>query len=458
MIHFMNRRLKHLITLLTVILLSAGQAYGLTGSWCGELAIGQAKLLLVFHFSETADGATQCTLDSPSQGVKGLPTTVTLCTDDSISLTCSTIGASYHGRITTASIQGTFQQHGYSFPLNLSPEVSIEERRPQTPKPPFPYSTVDTVFTAPDGALMSATLTIPDNVPNGRITAVVMVTGSGPQNRDEELADHRPFAVIADHLARHGIASLRYDDRGTGKSTGNFLTATTDTLKEDAMSGIAFLRSIASIAKVGVLGHSEGGTIAFMLGAEENAPDFIVSLAGLAISGREALMKQNSHLLDRSQLTDIDKENGLKLIGLVFNTMTEQKRKGVLSPIDIDSIVRTSGLTVAPQIVSSLKMTQKIRTPWFDALLSLNPREYLKKVKCPVLAINGEKDTQVEADNLSVIQELVPHAQTRLMPELNHLMQHAVSGEVDEYDQIQETISPEVLDIMVQFIKDHSCK
>ncbi|MCD8235392.1 MAG: alpha/beta hydrolase [Prevotellaceae bacterium] len=457
MIHFINRRLKHLITLLTVILLSVGQAYGLTGSWCGELAIGQAKLRLVFHFSETADRTTQCTLDSPSQGVKGLPTTVTFCTADSISLTCSTIGASYHGRITNLSIQGTFQQHGYSFPLNLSPEVPLEERRPQTPKPPFPYSTIDTVFAAPDGALMSATLTIPDNVPNKKTAAVVMVTGSGPQNRDEELFDHRPFAVIADHLARHGIASLRYDGRGTGKSAGNFLTATTDTLKGDAMSGITFLRSIASIAEVGVLGHSEGGTIAFMLGAED-APDFIVSLAGLAISGREGLMKQNSHLLDRSRLTDTDKENGLKLIGLVFDTMIEQRRMGVSSSIDIDSIVRASGLTIAPQIVSSLKMTQKIRTPWFDALLSLNPREYLKNVKCPVLAINGEKDTQVEADNLAVIQELVPQAQTRLMPELNHLMQHSVSGEADEYDKIQETISPEVLDIIVQFIKDHSCK
>lgn len=447
----MNRLLKYYVLLLTTMLMSATQAYGLTGTWRGDLDLGQMKLPLVFNFSETADGTTQCTLDSPSQGAKGIPTTVTLCTADSVSLTCAVIGATYNGKIASGEIKGSFSQRGYSFPLTLSPESPIEERRPQTPKPPFPYSVTDTTFTAPDGAIMSATLTLPDRPAAGKIPAVVMVTGSGPQNRDEELMEHRPFAVIADHLARNGIASLRYDDRGTGKSEGNFLTATTDTLMGDAVGAVSFLRSIPALGTVGVLGHSEGGTIAFMMGAE-NIPDFIVSLAGMAVSGKETLMRQNSRGLDKAGITGTDKENSLRLIDALFDTMAGQSLKGISTPVDIDSLAAASGITVNPLILSSLKMTQQMRTPWLDAFIGLNPRNYLKKVKCPVLALNGDKDVQVEPDNLTVIQNLVPQAKTMLMPRLNHLMQHAVTGEMSEYGEIRETISPEVLDAIVEFI------
>lgn len=278
-----------------------------------------------------------------------------------------------------------------------------------------------------------------------------MVTGSGPQNRDEELMDHRPFAVIADHLARNGIASLRYDDRGTGKSDGNFLTATTDTLKGDAVSAVSFLRSIPALGPIGVLGHSEGGTIAFMMGAED-IPDFIVSLAGMAVSGKETLMRQNSRGLDKAGITGTDKENSLRLIDALFDTMAGQSLKGTSTPVDIDSLAAASGIAVNPLILSSLKMTQQMRTPWLDAVIGLNPRNFLKKIKCPVLALNGDKDVQVEPDNLTVIKNLVPQAETMLMPGLNHLMQHAVTGEMSEYGEIRETISPEVLDAIVQFI------
>ncbi len=447
--------MKYVAALLTTALLSVCHAYALTGAWRGELAVGQVKIPLVFNFTETAEGITQCTLDSPSQGAKGIPTVVTLCTADSIALTCNVIGASFEGRILPAAIKGTFRQNGYSFPLTFSPESPIEERRPQTPKAPYPYSVTDTTFTAPDGAVMSATLTMPSCPSGKKAPAVVMITGSGPQNRDEELFDHKPFAVIADCLARNGIASLRYDDRGTGKSGGNFLTATTATFKDDAKSGVAFMRTVASVGRVGVLGHSEGGTISFLLGAEA-VPDFIVSLAGMAVPGKETLIRQNSHALDRMGLSGTAKENSLKLIGLVFDAIADQRRMGISSPVDVDSIASAAGITPLPQIVSSLKMTQKMRTPWFDAFLTLNPQEHIRKVKCPVLAINGEKDTQVEPDNLSVIQKLAPQAQISLMPGLNHLMQHAVTGEVNEYSEIRETISPEVLDIIVQFIARNS--
>lgn len=446
--------MKKLISLcLSLAMLSPNTVFGLNGAWRGSLDLGQMKLPLTFNFSETPSGETQCTIDSPSQGAKGIPTEVVLCTPDSISLTCNAIRASYMGRITDDTVKGHFTQHGYRFPLDLTPDNPQENRRPQTPKPPFPYSVTDTTFTAPDGAVMSATLTIPLNASSRKMPGVVMVTGSGPQNRDEEFCEHKPFAVIADFLARNGIASLRYDDRGTGKSTGNFLTSSTLTFKDDAVSGIEFLRSVGCIGPVGVLGHSEGGSIAFITGAEGKA-DFIISLAGMAISGKETMMRQNSHSLDNLKLSDTDKTNSLKMIELVFDAMAAQAKQGKPAPIDIDALIADNGLKVPQEIVQSVKMSQKSRGPWVDTFVTLNPREYLGMVKCPLLAVNGEKDTQVYPDNLTVIKELVPHAEILLMPGLNHLMQHAVTGEVSEYSEISETISPEVLDAIVRFVKN----
>lgn len=437
-----------------ICMLMAVKAYALDGAWSGDLKLGQVKMPLVFNFTENEAGETQCTLDSPSQNAKGIPATVVVCTSDSISIECKNIGAIYSGKISGETISGTFSQRGFSFPLNLTRQLPLEARRPQTPKPPFPYSVTDTVFTAKDGAKMSATLTLPFTTDSRKIPVVLMVTGSGPQNRDEEIFEHRPFAVIADYLACNGIGSLRYDDRGTGKSTGDFKKATTETFKEDAESGISFLRTFQQIGKVGVLGHSEGGTIAFMLGAE-GMPDFIVSMAGMAIGGKETLLMQNRHALDKWGMAEDEKENSLKLISMVFDSMAEQGRKNIIEPIDVDSIQKAAGVTVNPNILASVKMTQKNRTPWFDYFLNLNPRDFLSSIKCPVLAINGDKDTQVDCgSNISLIQEAVPQAEIRIMPGLNHLMQHCTTGESSEYSEINETISPEVLTAISEFIRN----
>lgn len=452
----MRQFLKHAghITpiLFTVMVLIASSASAQTGSWRGELDLGQMKLPLVFNFSKDGSGKMQCTMDSPSQGAKGIATRVTYCSSDSIALTCDMIGASYSGKISSGLIEGQFTQMGRSFPLDLTPDTPIEVRRPQTPKPPFPYTVKDTTFRTHDSAMLSATLTMPLNHRSNKIPAVVMVTGSGPQNRDEELFDHRPFAVIADFLARNGIASLRYDDRGTGKSTGDFRTATTFTLKDDALSGINLLRSIPEIGKVGVLGHSEGGTIAFMAGAEKRA-DFIVSLAGMAVSGKETMLEQNRHSLEKAGMSGADLENSLKLIEMVFDAIADQVKKGENTPIDPNALAASAGLNVPQPILESLNQTKsQMRGPWFDAFLTLNPREYLVKVKCPALALNGDLDTQVNPDNLQVIKELVPQSQVVVMAGLNHLMQHAETGEVAEYGEITETISTDVLNAITSFI------
>lgn len=221
---------------------------------------------------------------------------------------------------------------------------------------------------------------------------------------------------------------------------------------DDARSAVEFVKSLPQTGNVGILGHSEGGTIAFMLGAD-GVPDFIVSLAGMAISGKETLLMQNRHSLDRTPLSAVDKENSLKLLGLLFDAFIEQKRNNDIRPVDVDSIVAASGVTVNPQILASLKMNIKMRNTWIDGFLNLDPRNFLSDIKCPVLALNGDKDIQVNAvSNLSAVKESVKNAQVKSYPGLNHMFQHCETGEVNEYGEIRETMSEEVIDDIVAFI------
>lgn len=449
MIEKLNKTVLSALASMTVV---AAVAQVPEGAWRGDLVVGSASLPLVFNFAKAEDGKTTCTMDSPAQGARGLYIDVMHCSADSVALICRQIQATYSGHVSSGRIDGTFGQAGRFFPLVLTPEAAIEERRPQTPKAPYPYFVKDTTFTAPDGAVMAATLTLPATPSSARVPAVVMVTGSGPQNRDEELFEHKPFAVIADMLARNGIASLRYDDRGTGKSTGDFSKAVTATFRDDAAAGVDFLRGIPMIGKVGVLGHSEGGTIAFMLGAQGKV-DFAVSLAGMAVSGKETMLRQNAAALERSGITGTSADNNLKLISLVFDKIAEQNKQSKAEQLIVSDIARDLGVATDPGVVLSLQTMQRQRTPWLDAFIGLDGRDYLPDVKCPLLAIGGDKDCQVAPDNLDVVRSLVPQARVLLMPGLNHLLQHAVTGRADEYATIRETISPDVLTAIADFIK-----
>lgn len=430
--------------------LCASECLALSGQWRGELNLGAAKLPLVFNFSEEADGTTKATMDSPQQNAKGIPLEVSFCTNDSISLSCTTIGAAFTGRIAGDKIEGVFSQRGYKLPLTLTPEKSLSERRPQTPQPPFPYTEKDTVFLSSDGTQLAGTITIP--LDSQKCPIVVMVTGSGPQNRDEEIFEHKPFAVIADYLARNGIASFRYDDRGIASSKGNYSEATIATFKTDAECALKFAKNLPGFGKAGILGHSEGGTLAVMIAAE-NKPDFIISLAGVSTPAKATLLAQNVRHLDQSGITGSQKEASIKLIETIFDKISDQYRTGQYSPIDVDLICEENSLSVPPIVLESVKRNNQTRNDYFDSLVSLDPTDSLKKIKCPVLAINGTKDVQVDADaNLGAFKTNVRNVEIRRMEGLNHLMQHATTGEISEYNDIPETISPDVLRIIHEFI------
>lgn len=406
-----------------------------SGSWKGELNVGGTTLPVVFNFS--AEG---CTLDSPAQGAKGIPAKWTPDASGIVSVQIPVINGSFEGKLTGDSIPGKFTQYGYSVPLTLRPgEVKLN--RPQTPKPPYPYTTEEVSFKNGD-AILSGTLTLPENYTKNT-PALVMVTGSGLQNRDEEAFGHKPFAVIADALARQGIATLRYDDRGFGESTGEVISSTIDDFKNDAAAGIRLLRK--RFKHVGVLGHSEGGTIAMMLAADK-AVDFAISLAGMTVSGKELLLRQNRDALA-----------GIGLSSDVVDTYCKHLSDGmdaVIAGKDPDPVNDTQLPAALNQNLN--KAFQEFATSYMRSFIRLSAKDNLAKTSVPLLALNGTKDTQVDyVNNLAAVKSLASSKPftVKSYEGLNHFFQHAETGSVDEYGKIEETISPEVLSDIIAWIK-----
>ena len=417
-----NRTTRRIAGVLLLLLLSV-TSYGATagnieGTWHGTLKLNAMKLSIVMHFSDNA-----CTLDSPDQGAKGIKGEVREITAEKVDVAFPTLNATYTGMLKDGKIEGTFTQMGYKLPLVLE-EGQPVRIRPQTPQPPFPYQTEEVSFVnTEDSASLAGTLTYPVGYNSKRkVPVVIMVTGSGLQNRDEELFEHKPFLVIADFLARNGIASLRYDDRGAGLSTGDIENVTTEGFCRDAAAGIAFLRKTGHFSKIGVLGHSEGGSIAFMLAAQKKC-DFIVSMAGPGLRGDSIIVEQTNELL---------RQQGQPA------TMT----------------VRQMRLTM---------LLQKTN-PWYDYFVDFDPAPVIKQIKCPALFLNGDKDSQVmAASNIPVIRALLSENEKHQLPDnqvikvypgLNHLFQHCTTGMPAEYGSIEETISEEVLHDIAEWIKN----
>ena len=413
--------MKYLVSLLLLLTVLTGRAQvnptsALVGSWSGQLVVGPMSLTLVLHLKQ-ADGYVEVALDSPDQGAKNLSAAKEYLSDDSIAITLDYLNVTYTARLKNEKLDGTFTQNGISIPLVLSRGVA-ERKRPQYPQPPYPYETEEVMFpNVTDYATLAGTLTWPVGYDKKQKPMVVLlVSGSGQQNRDEEVFDHKPFLVIADYLARQGIATLRYDDRDTGKSVGGEVkNATSEDFMRDAAAGLDYLRSRGGFAKVGILGHSEGGLIAFMLGAQKKT-DFIVSFAGPGVQGDTLLAAQGNRIL---ALAD-----------------------------------QPANLTV-----EKYRQQEEVRqTPWLQWFIDYDPSENIRKTSCPVFALNGDRDCQVISSlNLEAIRRLLPPSKKNLIkeyPGLNHLFQHATTGLPSEYGQIEETISPEVLQDIAQWIKD----
>ena len=407
-----------------------------TGAWTGKLKVSGVELALIFNIGEES-----ATLDVPDQGATEIPVEVSRDAVGGITLNVPAINASFKGLWAGKVIAGTFTQHGMSFPMTLTPGAPVI-RRPQTPVGPFPYATEEVTFTNGD-AVLKGTLTLPENC-DRKTPVLIMVTGSGLQNRDEEMFGHKPFAVIADAFARAGIATLRYDDRGFGESTGDVVLCTTEDLKNDALAGVKLLRD--RFERVGVIGHSEGGTIALMLAGERQV-DFAVSLAGMIVSGAETLLAQNRRAFESAGLPESEVEAFARLLSDTFTAIRTRAPLPSADNYDITDALRKNYAAALPSF----------RTPYMEFFLGLDLSASLSGITCPVMALNGTKDTQVQCDrNIAVLKAGLPsnsRSVIRAEDGLNHLFQHCVTGEVSEYKSIEETFSPEVLSEMIAWIK-----
>ena len=444
---------KILIPLLFVVLQSYAQ---IEGYWKGEIDLGTLKLEMAFNITANENGYS-ATLDVPAQGAFDVPVDETTFQDGHLQLTMSAMDASYSGMLKDDVIEGEFTQHGMTFTLNLVKAEKKEQKktRPQDPQPPFDYHIEEVTFiNEKEGNTLVGTLTIPKG--EGQFPAMVLVSGSGQQNRDEELMNHRPFWVIADYCALHGIAVLRYDDRGIGGSTGEVENATSLDFSYDAEAAFDYLRNRKEInaSKVGILGHSEGGVINFMVSARRPEVAFLVSLAGPSVNGIEVLKEQQAAILRASGMSEeavqFSGNANAQLFDIIEASSSREEADSLMR-----QLVKGWGYNeeLTEQTVSQMTM------PWMYYFLKYDPTEAIVKTNCPALLLNGSKDLQVIASqNLPGYEKIIAdYGKTNLtlrdLPDLNHLFQHCEIGSPNEYFTIEETISPEVLEMIVGFVK-----
>lgn len=422
----------------------------IVGAWLGTLNAGPIKLRVAFHLTATENGLS-ATMDSIDQNAKGIPVTSVTLSGASLTLEVKQLGGKYEGKVAAGSdtIEGAWSQGGTSMPLVLKrvkDAAALELRRPQNPVKPYPYREEDVSYDNPAaGIKLAATLTVPPG--QGPFPAVLLITGSGPQDRDESLMGHKPFLVLADHLTRKGIAVLRVDDRGIGKSGGSFATATTADFATDAEAGLAYLKTRPEVdpRKIGLIGHSEGGIIAPMVAARHADVAFIVMMAGSGVPGDEILVAQVALIAEasgasREQVEGIAADER-ELLGLI-------KTETDAAIMEKKVREKLAGKMPEAQLGPQLKA---IASPWFRYFLTYDPAPALSKLRCPVLAINGDKDTQVSPkQNLPAIRKALEAGGNKNfevveLPGLNHLFQTAKTGAPAEYGQIEETMSPVAL-------------
>lgn len=423
----------------------------LEGSWKGNLSVMPGNSIAL-GLNIGSEQNKFVTMDSPDQGAFGLPCSILFQSADSISIAVQSIGMTYSAKLVSDKLIGKLTQQGYTFPLDFS-RGRIIVNRPQNPKPPFKYKVENVTFSNPKANnTLGGTLTLPDNFSKST-PIVIMVSGSGLQNRDEEIFYHKPFAVLADYLANNGIASLRYDDRGIGESSGNGAIATTADFASDASSALNFVRNQYSKNKIGILGHSEGGQIAFILAsAPESNPDFIVTLGAPAVRGDSLLAEQSVVYLKSVGIDSIaasDYQTAvLKLYELIKLKGAEEAKKNISSICP--------GWDFLPQYkamkANLVAITENV-SPWLCYSISYSPRKDIEGIKCPALVLYGSKDTQVPSHlNAPLVEKYSPKSNVIVFDGLNHLMQHCVTGSVMEYGKIEETMSSDVMKTIAEFI------
>lgn len=437
--------------------------------WEGKLKISSVSLRLVLKVFKNSDGSLGAFLDSPDQGANNIPVSTITLSEDSLKFAIQTIGGSYIGEIIkdSAVVKGTFKQGGMVLPLDLKKiEKLTVVNRPQEPKKPYPYNDEEISFENKIANIsLSGSFTYPKS--GGTFPAVILITGSGPQDRDETILNHKPFLVIADYLTRNGIAVLRYDDRGIGKSKGNFAAATTENFATDAQAAVEYLKARKEVdpKKIGVVGHSEGGLIAPLVAVNSNDVSYIILLAGPGLPGKDILLLQGRLIGKASGGKEEAINKAMKLNEKMYdvilseseNAVAEKKIKALY-----EEYYNTLSTEERKEADDGKQMFEQgikqLTSAWLRFFMKFDPRPILENVTVPVLALNGEKDLQVPPkENLSEIEKALnvggnKNFKTIMLPNLNHLFQTAITGSPTEYGTIEETFSPDALKIIKDWI------
>lgn len=462
------------------------RSQSITGNWEGALQVQGTELPAVFHISQDSTGKLTALFDSPKQMAYGLPCSNISITGDSVFIEMKGFSAQYAGLLQAdkKNITGNWSQGGMSLPLDFKKTSDVatkkEIKRPQTPRPPYPYAAEDVIYYNPDRSIQfGATFTFPKNPVLKKYPAVILITGSGQQDRDETLFEHKPFAVIADYLTNQGIAVLRVDDRGKGKTTGDVKNATTADFARDVEAGIDYLRSRpeVDITNLGLIGHSEGGMIAPMVAAKRKDIKFIVLLAGPGVPIIDLMEQQTLDIMASNGIAkkDIDQFRPLykNIMTAAINendsAMAAQKISSLFTywenKTDPATVKNTTGVTDEKSrndFVASI--IAELKQPWFNYFIKFKPADYLSRLHCAVLALNGEKDIQVaaapniEAIRKIMVDKMVKTFTVQVLPGLNHLFQHCTTCTVPEYGEIEETFSPQALQIIGKWIKEVTAK
>jgi len=445
--------------LLPIVLSSVALAQDITGDWQGELKFQGNALGINFHINKTENGFAS-TMDVPLQGVEGYKSDATTYIDSLLTIQIKELGIQYQGKLALKdTIVGNFSQNGMSFKLNLKRGNNLPNR-PQEPKPPYDYVIKEVSYkSTTNDVVLAGTLSLPKG--DGPFPAVMLLSGSGPQDRNSSIFGHKPFLLLAHELTQSGIAVLRFDERGVGESGGRTSEMTMATQMGDAQAGINYLLSNNQInrTKIGLLGHSLGGILAPKL-AIENDIDFLVLLAAPGVNGDAMMLKQRKDLLKLRGATDKQIEGTNGMLASLYSELRKSSLEDEALKTELQKKLAIKYETTLPvkelnEMVNSIVDNEELM-----AILKSSPANYFQKVSCPVLALNGSKDFQVSAkENLAAIEKALSDGgntaiETHELEGLNHLFQDSDTGDISEYQLIEQTMSPEVLRLITEWVSN----
>lgn len=465
--------MKKLLALISLILFSfPGFSQTIEGEWNGYLEVQSGrKIVFIFHISKM-DEVLKTELTIPSQGVKDLVAKSTTFENGNLVVDASNLGFKFSGKwnLPSGTIEGTFQEGVNTVPLQLTRETlnEIKLNRPQEPIKPYPYQEEEVKFiNETDDITLAGTLTLPKSS-NKKPPVVILISGSGPQDRNESFASHKPFLVLADYLTRNGIAVLRYDDRGFGESTGDFSAGTTADFATDVMSAIEFLKGRTDIDRnqIGLIGHSEGAIIAPLVANQSNDISFIVLLAGTGTAGKEVSLMQS---IENRNFPVEDERQFETYVKEAIDIASSDKETSIVRD-ELTTFYQNSEFlaSLLPANVNKAEFIENLvstrTTPWIRYFYNYNPTEEIRKITIPALALYGSNDTQVPPKyHLLPVKDALAASESKkhqvvLLEGLNHLFQVSKTGLVSEYSQIEQTFSPEALEIIGDWILNERMK